>query len=157
MGILGAGARLVLRGWRVLSWAYAANLLLGIVAALPVAASISEILNNSLEAGRLVKGFDLGVFFGLLMHPEVSLGTFVPGSVFISLLYLVFMLFLTGGLLADYRHDQRLSFGEFLASCAAFFWRFVRLLLFLLLALVPVGLLYALLGRWTSKLAENSP
>jgi hypothetical protein len=156
-GVLAAGARLVLRGWRVLCWAYAVNLLLGIVAALPVAATISNILNNSLEAGRLAKGFDLGVFFGLLMHPEVTLSTFVPSSFVISLLYLFFMLFLTGGLLADYRHDQRLSFGAFLDACGTFFWRFVRLLIFLLLALVPVGLLYGLLNFGTDKLADNSP
>jgi hypothetical protein len=156
-GVLAAGARLVLRAWRVLCWAYVVNLLLGIVAALPVATTISEILNNSLEAERLAKGFDLGVFFGLLMHPEVTLSTFVPSSFVISLLYFFFMLFLTGGLLADYRHDQRLTFGAFLDACGTFFWRFVRLLIFLLLALVPVGLLYGLLDFGTDKLADNSP
>jgi hypothetical protein len=156
-GVLATGARLVLRGWRVLGWAYVVNLLLGIVAALPVAATFSEILNHSLEAGRLAKGFDLGAFFGLLMQPEVTLSTFVPGSFFVSFLYLVFTIFLTGGLLADYRHDQRLSFGVFLDACGTFFWRFVRLLLFLLLALVPVGLLHALFQYVTSKPAGNSP
>jgi hypothetical protein len=156
-GVLATGARLVLRGWRVLGWAFFVNLLLGIVAALPVAATISNILNHSLEAERLAKGFDLGAFFGLLMQPEVTLSTFLPGSFLVSLLYLVFMLFLTGGLLADFRRDQRLSFGAFLAACATFFWRFVRLLIFLLLALVPVGLLYGLLDFGTEKLADKSP
>ena len=156
-GVLASGARLVLRGWRVLVWAYFVNLLLGIVAALPLAATISEILDHSLEAERLVKGFDLGVFLGLLMHPEVMLSNFVPGSFFVSLLYLVFTIFLTGGLLADFRHELRLSFGAFLDACGTFFWRFVRLLLFLLLALVPVGLLHALFQYVTSKPAENSP
>jgi hypothetical protein len=156
-GVLATGARLVLRGWRVLGWAYAVNLLLGIIAALPVAATISNILNHSLEAGRLAKGFDLGVFVGLLMQPEVTLSTFVPGSFLISLLYLVFTLFLTGGLLADFRHDRRLSFGAFLDACGSFFWRFVRLLLFLLLALIPVGIFHGLYQFATSKPAENSP
>ncbi len=155
--VLATGARLVLRSWRVLWWAYAVNLLLGIVAGLPVAAGVSAILNNSFEAQRLVKGFDLGVFLSLLMHPEVTLSTFVPGSIFISLLYFVFMLFLTGGLLADFRQEERLSFGKFLESCGAFFWRFARLLLFHLLALVPAGILYGLLDYGTEKVAENSP
>lgn len=155
--VLTAGARLVLRSWRVLCWACAVNLLLGIAAGLPVAAAVSGILDNSLEAERLVNGFDLGVFVGLLMHPEVSVGGPAIGSFFLALFYLVFMLFFTGGLLADYRHDQRLSFSAFLAACGAFFWRFVRLFLMLLVVLVPVGILYALLGRWTGKLADNSP
>src|SRR3970040_1109641 len=96
-GVLAAGARLVLRSWRLLGFAYAVNLLLGIVAALPVAATISGALDHSLEAGSLVQGFDLGAFLGLLMHPEVTLGNFMPGSVLIALVYLVFTLFLTGG------------------------------------------------------------
>ncbi|MCL4523084.1 MAG: hypothetical protein M1453_00300 [Acidobacteria bacterium] len=155
--VLASGARLVLRSWRLLSFAYAVNLLLGILAALPVAASISEILNNSLEAERLVKGFDLGAFFGLLMHPEFTLSKFVPSSAFVAPVYLVFMLFVTGGLLADFREQQRITFGKFLESCAAFFWRFVRLLLVMVLALVLVGMLYGLLEYGTNKWAENSP
>ena len=156
-GVLAAGARLLLRGWRVLVWAYVVNLLLGIVAVLPLAATISGILDHSLEAERLAKGFDLGAFFGLLMQPEVTMSNFVPGSFFVSLLYLVFMVFLTGGLLADYRRDQRLSFGAFLDACGTFFWRFVRLLLFMLLAMVPVGILFDLLNRGAAKIARNSP
>ncbi len=152
-----AGARLVLRGWRVLVLAYVVSLLLGIAAGLPVAAGISGILNNNFEAQRLVNGFDFGTFIGLLMHPEFTMSTFVPGSLFISLLYFLFMLFLTGGLLADYRAEQRLTAGPFLSACGEFFWRFVRLLLFLALVLVPVGALYALLGWWTRKVAENAP
>jgi hypothetical protein len=155
--VLAAGAHLVLRSWRTLIWAHAVGLLLGIAAALPAAINVSAILDHSLEAERLVRGFDLGVFFSLLLHPEVTLSRFVPSSIFVSLLYLPFMLFFTGGLLADYRHEQRLSFGAFLAACAAYFWRFVRLLLFLLLALVPVGILYGLLSDWTGKLADRTP
>ena len=156
-GVLATGAQLVLRGWRVLGWAYVVNLLLGIVAALPLAATISEILDHSLEAERLAKGFDLGAFFGLLIQPEVTLSNFVPGSFFVALLYLVFTIFLTGGLLSDFRHDQRLSFGAFLDACGAFFWRFVRLLVFLLLVLVPAGILFDLLNRGAAKIARNSP
>ena len=156
-GTVTTGARLVLRGWRALCWAYVVNLLLGIAAGLPVAAGISGILNNSFESERLAKGFDLGTFIGLLTHPEFSISTAVPASLFISFLYFLFMLFFTGGLLADYRSEQRLSFGKFLESCGEFFWRFVRLLLFLLVMVALVGTLYALLGRWTSRLADNSP
>jgi hypothetical protein len=91
------------------------------------------------------------------MHPEITMNTFVPGSLFVSLLYFLFMLFFTGGLLADYRAERRLTAGPFFAACAEFFWRFVRLLAFLLLMLAPVGILFALLLRWTSKIADKAP
>jgi hypothetical protein len=155
--VMVSGAHLVVRGWRALVCAYAVLLLMGMVAAFPAASPVSSILNHSQEASRLVTGFDLGVFFSLLLHPEFSSGGPLHSSLFAALLYLAFMLFFSGGLLADFSGDQRLTFGKFVEACAVFFWRFVRLLLFLLLALVPVGALYALLDNWTGKLADSSP
>jgi len=152
-----AGAWLACSRWRVLAWAYAVNLLLAVVAGIPAALSVSEILDHSFEARRLVKGFDLGAFVALLMHPEVSLGGPAAGSLLVSLVYLAFMLFLTGGMLHDFRQEQRLSIGEFCAACGAFFWRFARLFLFLLIVLVPLGILYGLLADGAGKLAANSP
>jgi hypothetical protein len=154
--VLAAGAQLVLRGWRALVWAYAALLLVGVATAFPTASAFSSILDHSMESGGLVSGFDLGVFFSLLLHPEFHFSGAFHSSLFASILYVLFMLFFTGGLLADFSSEQRLTFGKFLEACAEFFWRFVRLLLFLLLALVPLGALYALLDNWIGKLADHS-
>lgn len=147
----------MLRGWRALVCAYLALLFLGAIAGFAAAPSTHDILDHSLEAERLVRSFDLGVFFSLLLHPEFRIGGATHVSVLGSFLFPVFMLFFTGGLLADYSSEQRLRFADFLAACAEYFWRFVRLLIFLLLALVPVGGLYALYDYWAGKTADNSP
>ena len=46
--------------------------------------------------------------------------------------------------------------GEFFEGCGRFFWRFVRLLIFLLIALIPIGLLYSLVQQWSGRLATDA-
>ena len=152
-----AGARLLWQRQRALWWMYGFNLLLGLLASLPVGSRAGRVLDSSLAAERLVKGFDLNTFFGLLAQPEISIGAQVPGSVFSALLFLTFTLFLTGGVLENFRQPQRLTSGELFRAGAAFFWRFVRLWLFLLVALVPVGILATMGWRWSGRLASDAP
>src|SRR3989338_10906084 len=146
-GVVVAGARLVWRRQRGLWWVYGVNLLLALLAALRASVSFGGVLNSSLAGERLVKGFDLTAFIELLAQPEVSPAQLVMGSFVFSFLFFVFFLFVNGGLLEVYRRDQTLGAGEFFAAAGGFFWRFVRLLLFLLIALVPAGLLAAIVTR----------
>ena len=67
------------------------------------------------------------------------------------------MLFVTGGLLEVYRRDQTLSPGEFFQACGSYFWRFVRLLIFLVIVLIVVGIGAGLVGAGLDRLAEDSP
>ncbi|MGH9863139.1 MAG: hypothetical protein ACRD35_06925 [Candidatus Acidiferrales bacterium] len=152
-----AGARLLWQRQRALWWLYGFNLLLGLLASQPVGSRTGRVLDSSLAAERLVKGFDLNIFFELLAQPEISIGAQVPGSVFSALLFLAFTLFLTGGVLESFRQPQRLTSGELFRAGAAFFWRFLRLWLFLLVVLVPVGILATMGWRWSGRLASDSP
>lgn len=156
-GVVGAGARLVWRRQRVLWWVYAINLVLALLGTLPAAFRIGSVLNASLAAERLRTGFDVALFAELAAHPDVSLGAQVPGSFFFVLLFFVFILFVTGGILEVYRRDLPLAAGEFFQACGAFFWRWVRLLIFLLIVLVPILILDRVLNRWSGRLASDSP
>ena len=156
-GVVAAGARLVWRRQRVLWWVYGVNLLLALPAALRASVSFGGVLNSSLAGERLVKGFDLTAFIELLAQPEVSPAQLLMGSFVFSFLFFVFFLFATGGLLEVYRRDQTLGAGEFFGAAGGFFWRFVRLLLFLLIALVPAGILVGVLSRVSGRLASDSP
>jgi hypothetical protein len=73
------------------------------------------------------------------------------------LVFFVFTLFVEGGLLETYRLDRGLTKGEFFEASGRFFWRFVRLLMVLLIALVPVGAVYRLSTGATHQLDERSP
>lgn len=156
-GIVRAGARLLWRRQRSLWWIYGVNLLLGLLATLPMALRTGGVLDSSLAAERLLKGFDLALFFEVAAHPDVALRAQLPASLLSLSVFFVYVLFLTGGLLEDFRRVQRQTTAEFFHSCGLYFWRFTRLLLFLLVALVLLGILAGLGRRWTGRLASDAP
>lgn len=154
--LLVAGARRVWQRQRVLWWVYLANLVLAGFATAPAAVLFEGVLDRSLAARRLSESFDLAVFMELMNQPGISLGGPASGSLPLSVLFLFFLLFLTGGILADYRTRAKLSTADFFRACGAFFWRFVRLLILLLLVLTPVGIALALLTRWSNRLSSDA-
>src|SRR5271165_3183736 len=79
------------------------------------------------------------MFYELLRAPEINLLRYTTSSYLFAALFAVFMLFISGGILEVYRQDRRrIDTGDFFAASGAFFWRFVRLMLF---SLVPFALL----------------
>ena len=57
--VIREGAHLLWRRQRVLWWLYGINLFLGLIGTLPTANNIGAVLNHSLAAEHLVKGFDV--------------------------------------------------------------------------------------------------
>jgi hypothetical protein len=141
-----AGAALVWRRQRILWLVYFANLLLALVGTRAAVERTGEILNHSMAADRLVYGFDLGPYFELRLHPNLPFSASRPMLLYSSLLFALFMLFATGGVLAAYYQDRRLTAGAFFQSCGEHFWRFFRLMIYFLIALIPVGILARLGG-----------
>jgi len=139
-GLVAAGAALVWRRQRVLWWVYAVNLVLGIMGTAGAHAQLERTLKHSLAGESLTRGFDLGMFFELVNVPSANLMRSTGSAFLFALLFPLFMLFVTGGILAVYRDDRRFTAGDFFAASGAFFWRFVRLALF---SLIPFGLLGA--------------
>jgi len=137
-GLVAAGAALVWRRQRVLWWVYAVNLALGLLGAAGARTQLEHLLKYSLAGESLTKGFDLGMFFELMNVPSANLMRSMGSSLLFALLFPLFMLFVTGGILSVYREDRRFTTGEFFAASGAFFWRFVRLALF---SLIPFGIL----------------
>ncbi len=154
--VLGAGARIVRRRQRVLWWVYGINLFLAFAATAALGGRVGSVLDHSLMAKRLVHGFDASTFAALVADPTAPLGTAVPGSIISSLVFFIFMLFLVGGILEVYRRDQTLTTGEFFEACGRFLWRFVRLLVFFLIVLIPIVILERLVVRWSDKLSLNA-
>ena len=154
-GIVMAGWRLLWQTQRILWWVYAINLVLGFFSAQGLALRSGTVLNHSLAASRLYHGFDLATFLETAAHPEVQLATRTTSSLAFTAIFFVFMLFATGGILESYARNRMLVPGEFFQGCGAFFWRFVRLLLWLLLLLVPVAMLASALNRLAGGLTQR--
>ncbi len=149
-----AGFGLLFRRQYLLWWIFAVNFVLAAMATLPFAASITGVMGHSLYSNRIVTGFDLGVLTELLMRPQVHGG----GSLTLfPLIFFVFMLLAEGGILLAYRQDRRLATGEFFGAGGKYFWRFVRLVLCLLVLLVPILLAWHAVSGWSDRLAADSP
>jgi hypothetical protein len=148
-----AGFGLMLRRHYLLWWIFAVNFVLAALATLPAAASMAGVMGHSLYSNRLVTGFDAGVLAELLMRPQVHGGTTLA---LFPLVFFVFMLLTEGGILLSYRQDRSLSTGEFFGAGGKFFWRFVRLMLCLLVVLVPVFIAWHAVSGWSDRLSSNS-
>jgi hypothetical protein len=151
-----AGAALVWRHQRVLWPVYIANLILAFVGTRAAVDRTGEILNHSLAADRLVHGFSLGAYFELQLHPNLPFGGSRPMMIYSSILFALFMLFATGGVLAAYYEDRQLTAGDFFQACGQHFWRFLRLMVCFVIALIPVGFLMRLAGVLYSKVNQQS-
>jgi hypothetical protein len=152
-----SSAGLVWRHQRIVWWIFAVNLLLAWLGSLPVRATLSAVLDHSLESAKLVAGFDIGTFVLLLERPEVSARSLAPGAIGATLIFLVYLLLIDGGVVTVYLEDIKLSRAEFFENAGLFFWRMTRLALY---SLIPFGLLAAADGgiaAFAGKLSSDAP
>ncbi len=145
------GFGLVWRHQRLVWWIFFVNLLLGLLASIAPRVLLRPVLDRSMYAAQLSQRFDLSVFNELLSKPEVSLRPSVASSATLSVIFLLYMIFISGGILAVYREDRKLTRGEFFHSSGDFFWRMVVLLL---CSIIPFGIVYALLD-WVREISRK--
>ena len=151
-----AGLGMVWRRQSVLWWIFLVNFVLAGMGAATFMQQVSPVLDQSLRGLAFVHSFNPFVFSDLMTEAH---GTSAAraASACLMLVFFVFVLFVEGGLLETYRLDRGLSKGEFFEASGRFFWRFVRLLIMLLIALIPVGIVYRLTTGATHLLDERSP
>lgn len=157
VSVVREGARLLWRQQRVLWWLYGINLFLALIGTLAMANSIGAVLNHRLAANHLVKGFDLSFFAELTGQPSHPLSAGAPASILLAVAFFAFVLLFEGGILEAYRRDTKLTTSEFFEACGRMFWRFVRLLIFMLIALLPVAIIASGVRSWSRKLASEAP
>ena len=154
-GLVAAGAGIVWRRRRVLWWVFGANIVLGALGTLPAARQLKHALSHSLAGEQLFKGFDLGMFYELVRVSDVKLLRSTTPSYLFAGLFALFMLFVSGGILQEYRQDRKLSAGDFFAASGLFFWRFVRLALFSLVPFALLGNAYLGIEKASDYLGEK--
>ncbi len=156
-GSVRSSAGLVWRHQRLLWWIFAVNLTLAWLGSLPVRATLSAVLDRSLESAKLVTGFDVSTLVLLMERPEVQLPKLAPGTVGAAAIFLLAMLMMDGGVFSVYLEDRKLSRQEFFGSCGLYFWRMVRLALY---SVVPFGALLAAeiaMGVYAGKFSGDAP
>ena len=151
-----AGLGLVWRRQSVLWWIFVVNFVLAGMGAGTFMRQVSPVLDHSLHGQALVYGLNPIVLIALLMEAHGAPAAEMASACLV-LVFFIFMLFVEGGLLELYRLDRRLTKGEFFEASGRFFWRFVRLLIMLLIVLIPVGILHGLTTHASHLLDERSP
>jgi hypothetical protein len=155
-GTFFSGAAMVWQRQRILWLIYIVNFVLVTFGTYEAKERVAKILDHRLAAAKMVQGFDLGTVIEVGTHPELPFQSLHSGLVHSSLLFMVFMLFATGGILATYYSGERLRAGDFFEACGHHFWRFFRLTLYLVIVLIPIGILSGVAYKIYGRIDEQS-
>lgn len=151
-----SGAQLAWKWQRLVWWVFLVCFVLAMFASRGSVDRLAEALDHSAAAERLVNGFDVSAIVSLSTVPDAPLQTSYTGSSYFTLIFLIFMLFSTGGILATYVRDEYPSTSVFFEACGYHFWRFFRLMLYLIVALIPVAVVALIGGAMYNSIDEKS-
>ena len=138
-GTFFSGAGLVWKWQRLVWWLFVVCLIFGFFSTHEMTERAYSLLNNSVAAQRLVNGFDFSSFVTLQQLPDSPLEIQQHNIAHFSILFVVFMLFATGGILAAYVLGEKPTTTAFFEASGHHFWRFFRLLIYLVIVLLPVA------------------
>ena len=155
-GLLTEGFRRTWNYQRVVWFMFAISLVFGHFSAGPITHKLDGVTDHSLQSQRLTGIFDFGTFSGLSSSPEVKLFEVAGVSFGFAMLFSVIVLFLTGGILEAYRSGRKLTTREFFEACGSYFWRWVRLLIMMLIVMIPVLMLLKPLTDKPSAMLANA-
>lgn len=155
-GLVTEGRQLVWRNQRVLWWLFAANLLLAFFGAESFAFKLAEVMDHSFMAQRFNQGVDLTLLASLLNHPGVGLRTHTLNSLFFNVVFFVFTIFVTGGILETFRSSRKLTTAQFSEASGHYFWRWVRQMLLFMLVMTPVLALGGAITWWSDTLSSDA-
>jgi hypothetical protein len=156
--LVSAGAGIAGRNKRYVIWFYLLNLAFAHFGAAAFNDNAHAILDHSLNADRLLHGFNAGVFVELMTRPEFGAlpSSAAPAMMFAFLFFFVSLLFMPGVLLG-YASDHRLPRDEFYRACGRNVWRFARLLLFFAaIAGIVTGILFGVQGALANAADKTS-
>ena len=155
-GTFFSGAVLVWKWQRLVWWVFAVCLIFGFFSTQEMTERAASVLNHSMAAQRLVNGFAVGAISELLQLPDSPLAIQGHNIVHFSMLFVVFMLFATGGILAAYVLDEKPTTTAFFEAAGHHFWRFFRLLIYLAIVLLPIAGLAAASNALYTHIDEQS-
>ena len=125
-----AGWTSLTQNWRVLPLIYGINLLMAFVAIGPLTKLLSLSLSRSPLGTQLANGFDYTLVTDLIRHGDFGLQLSVAVLGSFILIYALWAIFCQGGYMALIRYSGSAPLTEFWKGGAYYFFRFLRLSLY---------------------------
>jgi hypothetical protein len=150
------GFALARRNWSFVIWAYAINLIFGLLAGVPFANGLAPFLDHSLAAQKIAGTLDLGYLSELALHQREThlFPVIVQTAFWLNLLQLLLLFFLFAGTVFVYVSSEPPRFSVLLRGAVAYFWRFARAAILVgCCAGLILGLLLVLRATLLSRLA----
>ncbi len=129
-----------LKGWGTLfnhkrMWlmVYLFNALFAAIILLPAKNFLTNTIGNSLAADKILQKFDYPYISDIIDNHIFTMSMIKDQSIVVIVLFLVFSIFMMGGIVGSIRRDSNFSFRLFWSDCGYYFWRFLRLTLFFLI------------------------
>ncbi len=151
-----SGAGLVWKWQRLVWWIFAVTLIFGFLSTQGMVDRAAGTLNHSLSSKRLVDGWDVSAVTELMELQNNPIEFQGPAVIHFSIVFAIFMLFLTGGILTTYLHDEKPRAAPFFEACGLCFWRFFRLLIYFAIVLLPIGAICMGVGALYDKIDADS-
>jgi len=144
--LLVRGFQLTLRNWPCVVWAYAVNLILSLLAAVPFATGLASYLDHTLAAQRIAGTLDIATLEELGNHlRDTSFTTMALHTAsWLNLLQLLVLFIFFAGSVFVFVAAEPPRLSVLLRGGVAYFWRFVRAAI--LVGCVAVIILGVLLG-----------
>jgi hypothetical protein len=156
--ILSGGLGMVLRNKRYIAWFYLLNFFLGLFGTVAFVNQAGTVLDNSLQADRLLHGFSLVTLVEMFSRPEFgpTIAARQSAACFALLFFVATALFLPG-IFQGYASTYRLPREDFFRACGRNLWRYIRLLIIAGIVMLPVTIaLFSLQGVLERKAAEST-
>lgn len=128
---------------RIWLWLYFVNVFVALLVAMPLYYLLEDKLSYSLEASKLLEGFNYTVVQDFRNEYGDVVAALLGQSQFFILLFVLLYVFLTGGILTVFKTlPDALNPTEFGKGCKKFFSRFLRLMIYFLILQVGLGAIF---------------
>jgi hypothetical protein len=156
--VLSTGLGKVAHNKRYIVWFWLLNLTLAEFGTAAFRRNAHAILDNTLLAQRLVRGFDRGVLGELLSKPEFgSLNSMTFPALYFALTFFLATALFMPGIFAGYASNYSLPREEFFRACGRNLWRFIRIMVVAGIVMgIVSGLLFAANGGIAKKADEST-
>ena len=152
--LLSSGLDKVSHNKRYIFWFWLLNLTLAEFGTAAFRRGAHAILDHSLYAERLVKGFDLGVFLELVSKPEFgTMNSMTYPSLYFGFVFFLATALFLPGIFTGYASTYRLPREEFFRACGRNLWQFIRIMI---IAGIIMGIIAGVLFWANSAVSEKA-